>query len=257
MTHEPVEVERLLALLWAAADSVLELSDEDVRAELAELGERSGPSVGEIIAAQLKKTQPATPIDSGSDAEPPTAPVRAAAPASERGTAKSPTVSREAAVSVTEGELRALLEKGMSLSHAQQRLLFTDPPTRERFLALRHQHAAYVQTPAGPAIAEMRTRIAAAGPLDDKFERPLAGGTLRINPVGIGKQVYVVFSFDDPAVATRVLILDRARDERIERVDLPLPDAGEIVLIKDLAVPAEAALVDMLRDPSTSGVFLR
>ena len=34
-------------------------------------------------------------------------------------------------------------------------------------------------------------------------------------------------------------------------------DDGEIVLIKDLAIPADAELVALLRDPTATGAFLR
>jgi hypothetical protein len=165
-----------------------------------------------------------------------------------------------ARASVAEDDIVAFFEKGTPFTHAQQRLLFADPSTRERFLALKRQYAAPLpggaRAPA-PAIVEMPTQIAAAGAQGAEFERAFAGGTLKISPVGIGEQVYVLFSFDDPAVATRVLIVERARDEQIERIELPPPDAGEILLVKDLAVPEERALVNLLRDPNTSGVFLR
>ena len=84
-----------------------------------------------------------------------------------------------------------------------------------------------------------------------------ATATLRINPVGIDEQVYVVFSFDDPSVVSRILFVERERDSRIERLELPPPDDGEIVLIKDLALAADADLVDLLRDLTTSGDFQR
>jgi hypothetical protein len=167
----------------------------------------------------------------------------------------------KAQTSVTEADMLAFLENGTPFTHAQQRLLFADAPTRERFLALRRQYAAPLPggapTPAAPAIAEIQTQIAAADAQGLEFERAFAGGTLKVTRVGIGEQVYVLFRFDNPEIATRALIVERVRDEQIERIELPPPDAGEILLIKDLAVPEEAALVDLLRDPNTSGEFQR
>jgi hypothetical protein len=164
---------------------------------------------------------------------------------------------------VTEGDIIAFLEAGKPLTHAQQRLLFVDRNLRELFRGLKRRHAVALPQRDGersatePRIVEMPALIAAATDQGGDFRRPFAGGTLSINSVGIDRQVYVVFSFDDPTVATRLLIVERPRDERIERLELPPPDDGEIVLIKDLAIPADADLVALLRDPNASGAFLR
>lgn len=167
-------------------------------------------------------------------------------------------------VAVSEGDIIAFLETGKPLTHTQQRLLFTDPGLRELFRSVKRQHAVALPQRSGgqaPAtdgrVVEMPALIAAAIDRGGDFQRPFAGGALRINPVGIERQVYVVFTFDDPATVTRVLIVERQRDERIERLELPAPDDGEIVLIKDLAVPEDADIVNLLRDPNSSGAFLR
>lgn len=160
-----------------------------------------------------------------------------------------------------EQDVVAFVEQGKALTHDQQRQLFTDPALRALFRDLKRRNAVALPQAAGqasgPRFAEMPALIAAATGQGPDFERPFAGGTLRINPVGIDEQVYVVFSFDDPAVASRVLFVERARDSRIERIELPPPDDGEIVLIKDLALAADADLVDLLRDLTTSGDFQR
>ena len=164
---------------------------------------------------------------------------------------------------VTEGDIIAFLETGKPLTHAQQRLLFADRDLRELFRGLKRRHAVALpqrdgeRSATGPRVVEMPALIAAATDQGGDFQRPFAGGMLRINPVGIDRQVYVVFSFDDPTVVTRLLIVERPRDERIERLELPPPDDGEIVLIKDLAIAADADLVALLRDPNASGAFLR
>ena len=160
-----------------------------------------------------------------------------------------------------EQDVIAFVEQGKQLSHDQQRQLFTDPALRALFRDLKRRNAVALPPAAGQAsgqrFAEMPALIAAATDQGPDFERPFAGGTLRINPVGIDEQVYVVFSFDDPSVVSRVLFVERARDQRIERLELPPPDDGEIVLIKDLAVTADADLVELLRDLTTSGDFQR
>ncbi|MGD9885015.1 MAG: hypothetical protein AB7U95_33415 [Reyranella sp.] len=162
---------------------------------------------------------------------------------------------------LSEQDVIAFVEQGKRLTHDQQRRLFTDPALRALFRDLKRRNAVELPPAAGqasgPRYAEMPALIAAATDQGPDFERPFAGGTLRINPVGIDEQVYVVFSFDDPSVASRVLFIERARDSRIERIELPPPDDGEIVLIKDLAVAADAELVDLLRDLTTSGDFQR
>lgn len=160
-----------------------------------------------------------------------------------------------------EQDVIAFVEQGRPLTHDQQRQLFTDPALRALFRDLKRRNAVALPPAAGqasgPRFAEMPALIAAATDQGPDFERPFAGGTLRINPVGIDEQVYVVFSFDDPSVVSRVLFVERARDLRIERIELPPPDDGEIVLIKDLAVPSDSDLVDLLRDLTTSGDFQR
>jgi len=164
---------------------------------------------------------------------------------------------------VSEGDIVAFLEEGKTLTHEQQRLLFADRALRDLFRELKRRRGIALpsrggeRAATGPGVIEMPALIAAATDDGADFERRFAGGTLKINPVGIDAQVYVVFSFDDTAVVSRALIVERPRDERIERLDLPPPDDGEIVLIKDLAIPADAELVALLRDPTATGAFLR
>jgi hypothetical protein len=170
--------------------------------------------------------------------------------------------SEEAATPVLgEQDVVAFVEQGRRLTHDQQRQLFTDPGLRALFRDLKRRNAVALPATAGqaggPRFAEMPALIAAATEQGPDFERPFAGGTLRINPVGIDQQVYVVFSFDDSSVTSRVLFVERARDSRVERLELPPPDDGEIVLIKDLALAADADLVGLLRDLTTSGDFQR
>lgn len=164
---------------------------------------------------------------------------------------------------VTERDIVAFLEEGRALTHEQQRLLFSNRALRDLFRDLKHRRGISLPSRVGEhavtglAVVEMPALIAAATDDGVDFERRFAGGILKINPVGVDSQVYVVFSFDDTALVSRALIVEHPRDERIQRVDLPPPDDGEIILIKDLAVPADAELVALLRDPTATGTFLR
>lgn len=170
---------------------------------------------------------------------------------------------------ISADDLHAFVRGEAALTHAQQRRLFVEPALRAQLRALLREHAVELPAPPGqatsaqgaapaaPRLAEMPARIAAADEPQATFSRDFAGGTLRIAPVGIDRQVYVVIRFDDPATAARALEIERPRDQRIVRLDLPPADEGEIVLIKDLAVAEEAELVELLRDLSASGVFLR
>lgn len=76
MKPEQDEIERLLMLVEAAADSVDRLSDDEVRAELAENAHRLVPSVREIIDVQLARAPLALAIVPGAQVRLKTDPVR-------------------------------------------------------------------------------------------------------------------------------------------------------------------------------------
>ncbi|HUN40528.1 MAG TPA: hypothetical protein VMU81_09575 [Acetobacteraceae bacterium] len=165
---------------------------------------------------------------------------------------------------LTESDLVAFFEGTTTLTHGQQRQLFADAGLRQRFEDLKRQRSARRPVPgnqettqiAGPVV-ELHALAAAATDQGSDFRRPFSGGQLRISPVGIDQQVYLIFTFDDPGIATRVLLVERSRDQRIERLELPAAEDGEILLVKDLAVPSDAELVALLRDPAAVGAFLK
>src|SRR5712671_3657799 len=70
------EVRRVLTLLEAVADSIDRISDDEIRAELAETSDRPAPSVHEIIAAQLARVRSTTTISPGSQVRLKTDPIR-------------------------------------------------------------------------------------------------------------------------------------------------------------------------------------
>jgi hypothetical protein len=168
---------------------------------------------------------------------------------------------------VSEADLVAFLIEGRALSHAQQRALFADPGLREQFRALKAQHAVALapradttssaEPAAAPNLLAMPSLRAAATDPGARFSRKLAGGELQIHPAGVGNQVYVVFTLDDAAANPRILVVERARDMKLARIALPPADDSEILLVKDLDLPADAELIDLLRDPSSTGAFLR
>lgn len=156
-----------------------------------------------------------------------------------------------------EPDLEAFLDDGRPLSHDRQRQLFADPALRTRFRAMTAGRA--VARPSRGADArflEMPTQVAAATAADETFERRFPGGVLRISPVGIDRQVYVIIALDDAEVTPRALLMERDADGRIARLPLPPPDAGEIVLVRDMAVAEDADLIALLRDPLAAGTFL-
>jgi len=162
----------------------------------------------------------------------------------------------------TEPDLAAFLDQRGALTHAQQRQLFADPALRARFRAMVHDRAverpgAAAAAPATTRLLQMPIQVAAASAEADRFERRFPGGSLRIIPVGIDQQVYIVITFDDPTIAARALLIEHAGSDRMRRLDLPPPDGGEVVLVVDLAVTEDAELVGVLRDPQACGTFLR
>lgn len=151
-----------------------------------------------------------------------------------------------------EAGLIAFIEGRRALSQAQQQALFSDATLRARYQALKAER---VVKRAGRPVLDMPAQIAAATQREGAFARSLGGGKLRVEPVGIDAQVYVIIDIEDEAMPA-ALLLERVRDAAVLRLALPAAEDGQIVLIRDLAVPAEAMLMEMLRDPTTTGVFL-
>jgi hypothetical protein len=173
---------------------------------------------------------------------------------------------------LTFSDLVAFLSEGKPLTHRQQRALFSNPTLRAHYDCLKRDFA--VALPSDPAryrpaadtavreevarVLELPALVAAADGDEPDFRRRFNGGALRICPVGIGEQVYVIISLDDPATAPRMLVLESTRRGKVQRIELPARDAdGEILIIKDLASERDAEIVDLLRDPTVTGIFLR
>ncbi len=161
-------------------------------------------------------------------------------------------------------ELVAFLIGEGTLTHDQQRRVFTDPALRQSYQQLKRTHGVRLPSEIGDAstggadrFLGMPAQIAAASAPAASSRRRLDGGWLSIEPVGIDHQVYLIFDFDDPEHACRTFVVERHRDARLVRIALPPAEDGQIVIIKDLAIPAEAELVALLKDPAVIGTFLR
>jgi hypothetical protein len=119
--------------------------------------------------------------------------------------------------------------------------------------------------------AEARTRVfempalAAAASDREVDERTFDGASLRVRPSAQPGQVYIIVQFDDPASAPSALLVESAGgemarmaltvDERGSRRELD--DDGRLLLVKDLGNETDAQLVRLIRDPLSTGVFLR
>ena len=176
------------------------------------------------------------------------------------------------ASALTLSDLITFLSEGRPLTHAQQRALFSNPTLRSHYDCLKHDFA--VALPSGPRdthrdadgnipardsrVLELPALVAAASGDEPDFHRRFNGGALRICPASVGEQVYVIITLDDPSTAPRTLVLENTQRHKLRRVELPARDAdGEILIIKDLASEADSEVVDLLRDPSATGMFLR
>jgi hypothetical protein len=156
-------------------------------------------------------------------------------------------------------ELTAFISDGRELTHAQHRLLFTDQALRERYRVLMRELAVPLRRRApGPAgVLEIPAQVAAASADTRDFRRRFEGGELRGMRAGVEDQFYLIIVLDDPDAVPRALIVERARDRARRRLPLPPPADREILVVVDLAIPGDAALVDLLRDSTSTGTFVR
>jgi hypothetical protein len=170
---------------------------------------------------------------------------------------------------LTFGELVAFLVEGRKLTQAQQQFLFANRKLRADFQRLKQDlaHRVIDRTER----AEARTRVfempalAAAASDREVDERSFDGASLRLRPSAQPGQVYIIVQFDDPASAPSALLVESAAgemarmaltvDEKGSRRELD--DDGRLLLVKDLGNETDAQLVRLIRDPLSTGVFLR
>jgi hypothetical protein len=164
---------------------------------------------------------------------------------------------------LTLGDLVAFFVEGKWFN---KELLFSNPRLLADYQRLKREYAwiraAWIRAavhatvsgprPEGTGILELSPVIAAAGD-EGVDERTFEGGTVQIRPSAAGRQVYVLLTMDDPRDSPGSLLIDD-----MARTTLEPPDAeGRIFLIKDLADEDDALFVRLLRNPASTGIFLK
>jgi len=104
-------------------------------------------------------------------------------------------------------------------------------------------------------IAELPQASAASH--GDLEERIFPGGRLQLCPSVLPGQIYLIVSIENTAPSPRMLLVEGKNGE-VARIALPAPDPdGSMLVIQDTANnEGDALAVRLLRDPSSSGVFL-
>ena len=115
--------------------------------------------------------------------------------------------------------------------------------------------ADYDQLVSNLQIAELPQ--AAAASQGELQERTFPGGQLRIRPSALAGQVYLIVTIEATLAVPRMLMIE-GKDGEVARLVLPSPDADRsMLLIQDTTKnEADARAVRLLRDPTSSGVFL-
>ena len=134
----------------------------------------------------------------------------------------------------------------IALPVGQQRALFADKRLREDFRQLKRVYS----VAALPALA--------AASDGDVVERSFEGGTVRIHAARKPGQFYVRFSFGIRDAYPRVLVLELPDGTQVKRL-LPAMEAGgdgEMLIVGDMAAPADQTFRQLLADPASHGDFL-
>ena len=138
--------------------------------------------------------------------------------------------------------------------------LFSNPRIMADYQRLKREYAwvrvDHERRREGAATLELPPVIAAAGDevVDD---RSFGGGTVQIRPSAEGRQVYVLLTMDDPRDSPNSLLIE-SPDCEMARAALHPPDPeGRIFLIKDLTDEDDALFVRLLRNPGSTGIFLK
>ncbi len=127
---------------------------------------------------------------------------------------------------------------------ALQRALFANALLRDDYRRLRS-----VRT-----LSEIPVLAAASS--GDITVRRFGAGSISLHPSRIPGQIYVVVRGDWRQGLPSALLIENPSMEIAKRA-LPAPDArGEILLVLDEAIADDAMLLQLLRDPQSSGGFL-
>jgi hypothetical protein len=137
-----------------------------------------------------------------------------------------------------------LNDPGRSLSMEEQRLLFADPKLRTDYRRLKSQ----------VAVAELPALAAASA--GDVNTRRFEGGTVRIHPSRIPGQIYIVLQFSRSANSPRTILLENADGDIIKRSLPPADPSGEVMMVLDQKLAADAGFLRLISDPTSTGSFL-
>jgi hypothetical protein len=120
---------------------------------------------------------------------------------------------------------------------------------RDLALVRRRRHETGYRTLEMPAVK-------AAASEEQHDDRAFEGARIRVRP-GDGQIVYVRITMDDPADNPGALLVEGPAGE-IARAGLgQFDDNGQVLLIQDLAKESDRLLVALLRNPASSGTFLK
>ena len=157
---------------------------------------------------------------------------------------------------LTLGDLVAFLIEGRPLSGEQQSFLFSNPRLRSDFKRLIEVFG-HALPSAGRPILRMPALAAAASDREVN-DRVFEGATVRIRPSIIGQQFFVQLTMEDPKASPSSLVIELPEENLTASSVLEPPDGeGRILMIKDIADKDDGLFVRLLRDPRSTGTFLK
>ena len=134
----------------------------------------------------------------------------------------------------------------VSLTPDQQAQLFTDRQLRDDFQRLKRSLSLFVMPAAAAASTDQLLN-----------ERNFPGAQVKITGSRKPGHFYVTIALEEVDSSPALLVLEGPAGD-IARVALPaVDDRGTILILKDMASPSDARLINLLRDPSTIGTFIR
>jgi len=142
--------------------------------------------------------------------------------------------------------VRFLTDLEVSLTPDQQAQLFTDRQLRDDFQRLKRSLSLFVMPAAAAASTDQLLN-----------ERNFPGAQVKITASRKPDHFYVIIALEEVDSSPALLVLESPAGD-IARVALPeVDDRGTILILKDMASPSDARLINLLRDPSTIGTFIR
>jgi hypothetical protein len=140
--------------------------------------------------------------------------------------------------------LRFLNDPQHSLTMEEQRSLFANPQVRADYRRLKSQ----------AAVADLP--VLAAASAGDVKSRRFSAGTVDIHPSRIPGQTYVLFRLSSPLSPPRTMLIESSKGDLVKRALPPADANGEIMMVLDEKVEADATFLRLICDPTASGSFL-